>query len=99
MPAIRIIAWINFIAAGVLMIASLNRNPFLLSPAIVAAISGCLFLAIDKALTLLTEIRDRLPQTTAPATERPTRPIDGAPIRSIADIEADLIKMKSKIQA
>ncbi|MFC3569199.1 hypothetical protein [Paracoccus simplex] len=98
MPAITIIAWINFIAAGILALMAFSGNLFLLSPAVAAAISGFLFLAIDKALTLLAEIRDRLPASPVPEQQLPLPP-EGTPTRSFAEIEADLARMKSKVQS
>ncbi len=96
MPAITIIAWINFIAAGVLALMVFSGNLFLLPPAIAAGISGCLFLAIDKGLSLLTEIRDRLPESHSKDLVQPTRLSEGVPTRSIAEIEADLARMLDK---
>ncbi len=96
MPAINLIAWINFIAAGILALATFAGNIAFLSPAVAAAISGCLFLAIDRALILLAEIRDRLPEPSARQPEQPSKLPEGTPTRSLAEIEADLERMKSR---
>lgn len=99
MPAISAIAWINFAAAVILGLMALGGNIFMISPAIAAAISGCLFLAIDRALTLLTEIRDRLPEPERKDEPAPSRLPGGTPTRTISEIEADLAKVREKAKA
>lgn len=98
MQAMVIIAWVNFAIAGVLAFAATNRAPGLLSPAIMAAVSGCLFLAIDKALTLLAEIRDRLPAPEVKPAAAPSQLPEGTLTRSLSEIEADLERMKGKMR-
>jgi len=98
MPAMIVIAWINFVGAGLLLLMSFNGHPLFLSSAVAAAISGCLFLAIDRALKLLAEIRDRLPSavTASESIQSAVLP-SPTPTRSLAEVEADLAKMQSRI--
>ncbi|MFV0303558.1 MAG: hypothetical protein ACK5IP_22275 [Paracoccus sp. (in: a-proteobacteria)] len=99
MPAITVIAWLNFLAAGAFVMMALSDEPAMMSPAVIAAISGCIFLAIDRALTLLREIRDRLPAPEI-ATEMPQpRRQPDEPVRNLEEIEADLARMRSRIQS
>ena len=98
MPAMKIIAWANFVVAGLLLFAALNRQLFLLSPAVAVAIAGCLFLAIGRALDLLTQIRDRLPAPDGTVTDyAPRAEADAGPVRSLAEIDADLKRMRDRL--
>lgn len=96
MPAIKMIAWIHFGLAALLTIMALNGKLALLPPAIAVAIAGCLFIAIDKGLTLLTEIRDRLPEPSMTIVEPKHVTTQSAPTRSLAELDADLQRLKGK---
>jgi hypothetical protein len=71
----------------------------ILSSAVTAAIAGVIFLAIDRIIVVLTEIRDSL--LAGPAKEVT---IDEAPqvfaetARTAAEIDADLARMKQRLQ-
>lgn len=96
MPAIKMIAWIHFGLAALLTYMALYGNFGLLPPAIAVAIAGCLFIAIDKGLTLLTEIRDRLPEPSMTIVEPEHVTTQSAPTRSLAELDADLQRLKGK---
>lgn len=79
MPALSALAWLSFAAAVMLVIFAISQGqPMFFSPAIGAAISGVLFLAFDKMLVLLTQIRDRLPMHGAIVANDVTAPQDAS---------------------
>jgi hypothetical protein len=62
------------------------------------AISGVLFLAFDQVIELLRDIRDSLQEPVKNETEaaEPAN-VEQKPVRSLAEISADLDKMKTRV--
>jgi hypothetical protein len=73
MTLVRVVAWIYLAVAALAVVAGAGEETFgLVAMGFAAAVAGVVFLAIDRIIVLLTEIRDRLPpQATAPEPEPP----------------------------
>lgn len=74
-----VIGSLSIIAGGLSIFAGLSEgNMFWVAMGLSSAISGVLFLALDKGLTLLTEIRDALTgtpsETVANPSSKPAKP-------------------------
>lgn len=107
MPVLTVLAYISFGAAALLVFFGLtDGGSFFVSGGISAAVAGVLFLAIDRIITVLSEIRDRLPRASDLAPTDDRRVIAGSteltgdalvPNRSPALLDADLARMKERI--
>lgn len=61
MIALKIIAWVNFIAGALLVVWAIqSQTPLPIAFAASAIVSGFLFLGFDRALVILDEIRYHL---------------------------------------
>lgn len=105
----QILTWIAYacwaLAALALIICLREGDVLLFAGSVSVAISGVLFFAFERVISLLTDIRDTLqggaknepepllaPQTdTPPMTEKPTR--------SLAELSADLDRLKSGLSS
>ncbi|WP_420584902.1 hypothetical protein [Ruegeria sp.] len=59
MPILTVIAFLHWLVAlGVLVWGLSEESPFLIALAIATAIAGILFLAFERVISLLTDIRD-----------------------------------------
>jgi hypothetical protein len=106
-PVLRAIAYTAFGLAGVLVIYGMNGGGVLMfTSAVTAALSGVVFLAIDRIISLLIEIRDRLGAASTKLADRPdlggqasdvatTTPT--GTLRTAAEIGADLAQMRQRL--
>ena len=98
MTALKIIAGLAFLAAGLLLIMAMSdERPLLLVPSMSGAIAGFLFLALDRIVTLLAQIREALTISSSPSdpqTASSAPPVDLAP-DALAKLEERLQKAKS----
>ncbi|UOA25940.1 hypothetical protein [Pseudosulfitobacter sp. DSM 107133] len=98
MLSLRLFAWAAFAVAALCIVVAIAAEALILiSPAIAALISGVLFLAADRAIFLLTEIKDAL-KGTQPAIEPSldTTPSAARETRSIEEISRDIENLKTR---
>jgi predicted ABC-type ATPase len=99
MPVLRAIAYISFGLAAVLCLYGANGGGLtIVSSAVTAAVAGVIFLAIDRIIVLLTEIRDSLVAKPAKQVAIDDAPQSVAePSRTAAEIDADLARMRQRL--
>lgn len=96
MLALRWTAYAAFALAALAGMGFVNdADIFMLSAGLSLALSGMLLLAIDRGLTLLCDIRDRLPHATHTPYDTSTPETETPQPRPIAELEADLQRLKS----
>lgn len=101
MLALRFCAWGAFaLAAFVGAVGLANEAVMMITAAISAAVSGVLFLALDRIIELLDAIRSAVsgPNEEAVASET-TQMQPTPPTRSIGELSSDIEKMKAKVNA
>ncbi|MCG7519744.1 hypothetical protein [Ruegeria sp. Ofav3-42] len=94
----KVLSWIAYscwaLAAFAVFVVVVEGPVHLLPTALSLAIAGVLFMAVERVISLLTEIRDSL----APQ-ERAEVPLADAPVtpaRSLGDLSADLERVKAR---
>lgn len=95
MVALKVIAWVCF-GAGGLALASFvgSEDGYFVILAWAAAVAGVLFLAINRIIELLERIAgQKAGAEVAVVVDVPAEPVA---VRSIADIEADLQRLKQR---
>lgn len=98
-PLLRGAAWVAFALSAFALFMAFSQNYLLFfSAAAQAGFVGIILLAADRALTMLTQIRDALaPQyATQMEQEAPQPATPSAPPRSVAELAADLERLKAK---
>lgn len=97
MPSLKLLAWIAYGLAALCALAGLGTEDILfVVPAVVAAISGVLFTALEKIISALHAIRDVLQTSEAAPTEDVNGQIDRAPTKSLEELTGDIDRLKSK---
>lgn len=103
MKLLTIFAWGAFALAAVAVIATFALEaPMLIASVIVLIAAGAIFLALDRALTLLTDIRGALVEGDRQLTDLPTA-VEADPakeptaIRSASELADDLARMKARL--
>lgn len=100
MASLRLIAWFFAVIGAVLLIMTVTNEYYgLITPALTALISSVVFFAADKALVLLTEIRDAISQPlskTGAEGVAPDAPSRQTPTKSLKEIEADIERLRAK---
>ena len=96
MSLFRACSWIAYFLAAALAVAGVVSESLVFAPmAVTAAVAGVLFAALDQIVTRLTEIRDRLPAVELSGREAFSDEAKIAqPIRTIAEITADITRMQ-----
>lgn len=91
MTLVRVVAWIYLAVAALAVVAGAGEEAFgLVAMGFAAAVAGVVFLAIDRIIVLLTEIRDRLPSPN-PVDARDADDADAnQPTMSISELDAAL---------
>ncbi|MCG7574847.1 hypothetical protein MHM39_14845 [Phaeobacter sp. CNT1-3] len=102
----KALTWIAYICWGLaaigVVLAIGDENPIFLVLAGSLAISGVLFSAFERVITLLTEIRGALVEATEAPKQTPIETNEAAPdetplvTRTVEEISADLKRLKEK---
>jgi len=94
---LKLIAWVAFAAAGLGVMVALTEGAwFLVGPAVSAAISGVVFLAMAEVLELLTAIRDQTrPSGSKPLVADSMGDPPAHPPRSLEEVEAGIARLKA----
>lgn len=80
MPILTLIAWLAFgIAGAITLVGLVTEDFYLIISAIAPALSGAVFLALDRIVAALEAIRDEI----APRPIQPTQPIAPRPTSEI----------------
>lgn len=98
MPIVRTLAWVMLLVAGASVVGLIGTGQTVYALAAVnAAVSWVLLMALDRVIILLERIAGALaPATTDPASAAATEEsIDvSKPVRSLAQIEADIERLR-----
>ncbi len=109
MDILKWVAYASWVVAGLLIILGIsNEDIFIISSGISCGISGVLFYALERVVSLLTDIRDSLSGEKAPskhiarevseiAPPEHNRQAAEKPVRTLSEISADLDKMKARL--
>lgn len=96
MEALKWIAGLcGIFAVTTLALAIGGENPFLIVPAASLAIAGVLFAAFERAISLLTEIRDALTRPAEEVAAEAVSPTEPQEEKSVEQLKADLDRMKA----
>lgn len=91
MQSLKVFAWLSFGAAALCLLAAIvtGFEGYLL-PAVSGGVAGVLFLALDRIVSLMTEIRDAL------VIREPEPTVETAaavPTRTLAEVDADIKRL------
>lgn len=96
MIILRYIGYAAFLLAMLMLAVALNLGDiFLLAPSIALALSGVVFIAFDKVITTLCEIRDLLKPIEA---INENELLIEEPTKTIAELEASISTARNKIK-
>lgn len=97
MLALKSIAWGAFALSGLAILLAFGLDdPVFIGMAVSLAVSGVFFLALDRMIELLTEIRDRLPARAAVAAPEaePAVVAGRVPTQTVSELRAELDRLR-----
>lgn len=99
MYSLRLFSWALFAVAGLCLVTALATEELIFIPASVSSLAtGLMFLAADKALLILGEIRDAVSGHSKPLEHsEAVNQVPTKPARSIEEISSDLKAMKQRV--
>ncbi len=99
MYSLRLFSWALFVVAALCLLTALATEELIFIPASVSSLAtGLLFLAADRALLILAEIRDAVSgEIKSVEHHKVDAEIPTSPVRSIEEISSDLKAMKQRV--